>query len=104
MLLPRKGQTYLIRMLTGCDLGSLLSPGIHKDSQATYHTAVSYNEQSGDRWGQGRQQVQHARGIQNCSLGSMQTFPDLPVLELKDGRGQKSPHSRPHPYPSPITA
>jgi hypothetical protein len=44
-----RGKTYLIGVLVSCDLGSLLSPGMRKDSPAAFYTAVSYKEQSGDR-------------------------------------------------------
>lgn len=50
MLLPHKGQNLPDGVLVSCDLGSLLSPGMRKDSLAAFCTAVSYKEQSGDRW------------------------------------------------------
>lgn len=62
----------LDQVLTSCDLGSLLFPGIQKDSQA----AVSYKEQSGDRRDMAGTRYM-LRGIQNYSLGSTQTFLDL---------------------------
>lgn len=62
----------LDQVLTSCDLGSLLFPGIQKDSQA----AVSYKEQSGDRRDKAGTRYM-LRGIRNYSLGSMQTFLDL---------------------------
>lgn len=70
-----RGKTYLIKVLTSCDLGSLLSPGIQKDSQEAYYTAVPYKGQIGDR--RGKAGTNMLRGIQNCSLGSMKTVPGL---------------------------
>lgn len=75
MLLPHRGKTYLIRVLTSCDLGLLLSPGIQKASQAAYYTAVSYKGQSGDRRDKAGTNI--LRGIRNFSWGYMQTVPDL---------------------------
>lgn len=56
----------LDQVLTSCDLDSLALPWIQKDSQA----AVSYKEQSGDRWDKAGTRYNMLRGIRNYSLGS----------------------------------